>query len=147
VLIAPAFFLQGASAMMLRNLLGCLLMTGVVLVSGCGPKDQAPHDKPSPVTGTINGPDGKPMANVGIYFQPTGNGFPMTFFAENGTFKGDMIPGKYAWSIRIPESGLNAAQQKAAATAYKGVPEKFREGSMDRQIEVKPNDTITIDLK
>lgn len=86
------------------------------------------------VSGTVNGPDGKPVKDVVLYFQPTGGeAMPIQFPLKNGTFSGRMIAGKYTYFLGAPQMGSDI---RKAETILKSFPATWKEGSLDRQISV-----------
>jgi hypothetical protein len=50
----------------------------------------------------------------------------------NGKVKGSVTPGKYTYYVSAADS----------ETAFGAIPEKHREGSMDRQIDIKSAGTV-----
>jgi hypothetical protein len=99
-------------------LFGCMLV-------GCGVnpgKNADPVDIDGKVTLA-----GKDVSGVVLNLQVTGEGTPLVMPVEKGACKGKVTPGKYTYFL----------SQASNATAFKDVPAKYREGSMDRQIEIK----------
>jgi len=93
------------------------------------------------VTGKLSQADGKPVGNVGLTLQPLDNGFVTTLqVAEDGSFQGEAIPGKYAYFI-----GKSTA--KNADQALKKVDAQFLEASMNRTVVVETGKTLSLVLK
>jgi len=55
-----------------------------------------------------------------------------TLPVTNGSTKGVVTPGKYTYYL----------SQASNPAAFEAIPEKFRAGSMDRQIEIKAGGTV-----
>ena len=91
---------------------------------------------PITVTGTVS-QDGKPVSDVVIQFQATGAGAQASMPVKNGEFTGSIIPGKYTYYF---------TESSAKPAGFRSIPEGFRSGSMDRQIEIKDGSRITIDI-
>lgn len=82
------------------------------------------------VSGKVNGPDGKPLNNVLIYFQATaGNAQGVNFPIKDGKFSGKMNAGKYTYYI--------GGEGSKFESSLKPLPKQWKEPSMDRQIEAK----------
>jgi hypothetical protein len=78
----------------------------------------------------------KPLTGVTVNFQPTGVGTQATMPVKDGSFKGSITPGKYTYYVT---EGSNTA-------SYKSVPSKYREGSLDRQIDIGAGQTLDLKL-
>jgi len=104
------------------------------VVVGCSTN---PGSNPDPVEvrGTVN-VSGKKITDVNLNLQPTGTGGQAIIAVKDGEFKGSAIPGKYTYYFT---EGKNA-------TAFATVPEKYRAGSLDRQIEVKAGASLALTL-
>ncbi|MFY8199155.1 MAG: hypothetical protein ACOVLE_00685 [Pirellula staleyi] len=83
---------------------------------------------------------GKPIGDVLLTLQPMGDGHvvPLTV-AVDGTFKGEVVPGKYAYYI-----GKSAS--KASEQAIKQVDAKYYEGNMSRTVMVESGKDLVITL-
>ena len=106
-------------------------------LTGCGGTTPATSTEVD-VTGTVTGASGAPLKDVELQFQATGGTARQATFTlkADGKFGGTMTAGKYTYFF-------NELPGKAAA--FNGVPAGFRQGSMDRQIEVKAGQPL--DLK
>jgi hypothetical protein len=83
---------------------------------------------------------GKPVGDVLLTLQPTGDGHvvPLTVAAD-GTFKGEVVPGKYAYYI-----GKSAS--KASEQAIKQVDPKYYQANMTRTVTVESGKDLDIAL-
>jgi len=70
---------------------------------------------------------GKDVNGVVLNLQVTGTGTPLTMVVSKGAVKGKVTPGKYTYFL----------SQGTSATEFKAVPAKYREGSLEREIEIK----------
>jgi hypothetical protein len=70
---------------------------------------------------------GKDLDGVILNLQVTGSGTPLTLPVTKGAAKGKATPGKYTYFL----------SQGSNANAFKAIPEKYREGSLERQIVIK----------
>jgi len=111
-----------------------LMLLAVVL--GCGSVD--PGTNPDPIDVTLNVTiAGKPADDLKFNFQPTGPGaLPAVVDVVKGKVQAKVNPGKYTYFISAGKS----------PASFNAVPKPFHQGSMDRQIEVKPGETIEITL-
>jgi hypothetical protein len=101
---------------------------------GCGSVKQNPE--PVDVSGRVT-QGGKPVSDVIFTFQPTGPGSAQaTLPVKAGEFRGKVNPGRYTYFI---SEGRNLA-------AFKTIPEKYRSGSLERQIDVAEGKDLTITL-
>ena len=116
----------------------CLLMFSIVAGCSGNPGIRSESGK---VAGKLASGDGKKIGNVGLTLQPLDNGFVTTLqVAEDGSFEGEMIPGKYAFFI-----GKSAA--KNAEQSLKKVDPKFYEANLTRTVVVQPGQELRIELK
>lgn len=83
---------------------------------------------------------GKPVGDVLLTLQPLGDGHvaPLTV-AVDGTFKGEVVPGKYAYYI-----GKSAS--KASEKAIQQVDPKYFEGNMTRTVLVESGKELVVAL-
>lgn len=117
-----------------RRIAFCLLAIPLSCFVGCSGYVSTSPGSEVDVSGKINGPDGKPLNDVFLHFQPTGgDAMPIQFPLKNGSFSGKMIAGKYTYYLGAPESGPNA---RKAETILKSLPATWKAGSLDRQISV-----------
>jgi hypothetical protein len=115
-----------------------LMLTG--LLSGCGAA-VAQRTAPSETTGMLTDSSGKAVGNVMLTLQPLEDGHlaPLQV-APDGSFKGELVPGKYAYFV-----GKSSA--KNSEIALKSVEPKFHEASLDRTVEVKPGEALKVVLQ
>ncbi len=73
--------------------------------------------------------DGKPMGNVTLMLQPleTGHMVPLSVGAD-GSFKGTIVPGKYAFYLAAKEDG---------SSNLSGIDNSLMQASMDRTVTVQ----------
>lgn len=127
---------------MTRRIAIRILALPLVCLAGCSGYVSTTPGTDVEVSGTINGPDGKPVKDVVLYFQPTGgDAMPIQFPLKNGSFSGRMIAGKYTYYLGAPQTGPDI---RKAETALKNFPAPWKEGSLDRQINVSGG---TLELK
>jgi hypothetical protein len=116
-----------------------LVLALMTLFVGCGP---AIREMPAPTAtkGKIT-LKGQPFGDVSIYIQPLTQGHPTTMqVAADGTFKGELTPGKYVYSIGL-------ASSKTSEQALKKVDPKYYDTSMEeRTIVVSAGEELTIAL-
>ena len=108
-------------------------LLGLVLVGCAG--DPGRNPDPVEVTGSVR-VAGKPVTDVVLNLQPTGAGGQAAVPVRNGEFKGTVVPGRYTYYFT----------EGRAPAAYRAIPEKYRAGSLDRQIDVGPGDRLTLNL-
>jgi hypothetical protein len=110
-----------------------LLILGL---TGCGYRDPGKNPDPVEVSGQVT-KGGKPVGDVVLNFQPTGDGTQATIPVKGGAYRGTITPGKYTYYIS--EAG-------GKANAFASIPEKYREGSLDRQIEIEKGKSLDLTL-
>lgn len=107
------------------------LLIALSALTGCGGDVPASGEEVD-VSGKVSAPAGKPLTGFVLHFQPTGGKARMAQFPlpADGTFSGKMMAGSYTYYL---------APGKGAATeqALEAFPEAYRQGSLDRQVEVK----------
>ena len=110
------------------------LCTVVLILAGCGGYIKTESGKEVEVSGRVNGPDGKPLKDIAIWFQGTGGASQSVMFATkaDGTFTGKMNAGKYTFYLGAPLQG----DTKKAEIVLKGLPEVWKAGALERQIDV-----------
>jgi hypothetical protein len=118
----------------MRKLIPLLGLAGLVLLVGCGVNPGKNPDQVD-ITGKVTLP-GKTVTDVTFNLQPTGTGTQAFYPVKNGEFKGKATPGKYTYFI----------SEGPSASAFKAIPEKYRSGSMDRQIDVDAGTPLNITL-
>jgi hypothetical protein len=108
-------------------------LLGLVLI-GCS-RGSGPNPDPIEVSGTVQ-LAGKPVTDVVLNLQPTGTGGQAAIPVKNGEFHGSVIPGRYTWYFTETKN----------LTAYRAIPEKYRAGSMDRQIDISSGAKLTLSM-
>jgi hypothetical protein len=115
-----------------------LLLLG--LTFGCS-TNPGLRTEPGVVEGKLESSDGKVVGNVGLTFQPLDNGFVTTLqVAEDGSFKGDLVPGKYAYYV-------GKSSSKNADQSLKKVDSKFQEADMSRTVVIEASKPVSLVLK
>jgi hypothetical protein len=119
-----------------RMMIAACLTLSLVGCGGRTPDSSTEVD----ATGTVTNASGAPVKDVEIQFQSTGGTARQATFklGADGKFAGKMTAGKYSYFF-------NELPGKAAAFA--GIPQAFRQGSMDRQIEVSAGKPIEIKVQ
>ena len=126
-----------------RRIAVCILAFPLLSFVGCSGYVSTSSGTDVEVSGTVNGPDGKPVKDVVLYFQPTGGeAMPNQFPLKNGSFSGKMIAGKYTYYLGAPVQA--GTDQRKAETILKSMPAAWKAGSLDRQISVSGG---TLELK
>jgi hypothetical protein len=121
----------------MRNL---LLILTVALVAGCA---GAPAQMPAPtaIKGKVELSGGKPASGLVLNLIPLEGQHPGVFeVAEDGSFKGDAITGKYTYFV-AKGSAKNSEQ------TLKLVNAKLYEADANRNIVVKAGEDIKITLE
>jgi hypothetical protein len=108
----------------------------VLVLSGCGYRDPGKTSDPVEVSGRVT-KDGRPVSDVVLNLQPTGDGTQATLPVKGGDFRGSITPGKYTYYI---------SEVNGKAKAFTSIPEKYREGSLDRQIEIEKGKSLDLTL-
>jgi hypothetical protein len=108
----------------------CGIALAVLVLVGCG-VNPGKNAEPVDLEGKVS-IAGKDVSYGTLSLQPTTKGTMATLPISNGKVKGVVTPGKYTYYI------------SAASTeeAFEAIPEKYRSGSMDRQIEIKTAGTV-----
>lgn len=107
-----------------------LLVIGLLcLFSGCAYKVEM-LSEPVSVSGKLS-KSGQPLANVILMLQPLEKGHPVPLkVGADGSFKGSIVPGKYAYFL-MPLDEANAA-------VLNGVDASLKEANMQRTISLEP---------
>jgi hypothetical protein len=114
-----------------------LLTTVSISLAGCGMNPPSVADR-VPVKGRVTLADGKPVRDVMLSLQPLDGGFMAGMnVGADGTFRGEAVPGKYAYFLGVQEVGTTADRQKSAV-ALKGIPGQYRSPHLERTLEVQP---------
>ena len=123
----------------MKNVIWLLIVT-LTMSAGCS-TNPGLRQESEKVTGKLSQGDGKAIGNVGLVFQPMEDGFEATFqVAEDGTFQGEAIPGKYAYYI-------SKSASKNAEQALRKVDSQYREAAMNRTVVVEPGKTLSLVLQ
>lgn len=111
-----------------------LVLLAGLLVVGCGVN---PGKNPDPVeiSGKVTR-GGRPITDVVLNLQPTGSGTQAMYPVVNGEFKGKATPGKYTYYF---SQGRNPAN-------FRGIPEKYQSGAMDRQVDISAGASLTLTI-
>jgi hypothetical protein len=109
-----------------------LLLVFALGLCGCGGYSPEPGQEVQ-VSGKVPAPAGKTLTGFVLHFQPTGGKARMAEFTlpADGSFSGPMMSGSYSYYL-IPGKAGTAATEKA----LEGFPEAYRQGSLDRQVDV-----------
>ncbi len=108
--------------------------------TGCGYREPM-STKEVEVSGKVTLPDNLPTKDLRISFFATGqpavsNAMPL---GADGTFKGKLISGKYTYFV----SGFSDDDRKAAPILAK-LPANYKEGSLDRQMDIGGGGELTL---
>ena len=123
----------------MKNILWLLILTLTMSV-GCS-NSPGLRSESEKVTGKLSQGDGKAVGNVGLTLQPLDNGFVTVFqVAEDGTFQGEAIPGKYAYFV-------GKSNAKNADQALKKIDTQYLEANMNRTVVVEPGKAISLVLQ
>ena len=116
-----------------------LLIALLGLSTGCG-SAAIPMGAMTTVQGKLETSAGKPVGGVLLTLQPLGDGHPAPMeVAENGTFKGEAVPGKYAYYV-----GKSSA--KNGEQSLKQVNDKYQKADMRRTVTVQAGQELRIAL-
>ena len=110
----------------MRNYVSLLLL--VLAITGCGYRAEMLKG-PTEVTGKVT-KGGQPFGNVVLMMQPLETGHPAPLEVKaDGTFKGALVPGKYAYY-------LAPSNDPAQAGVLNGVDSGLKEANMQRTVTV-----------
>lgn len=119
-----------------RNIVAFVAL--IVLV-GCSGR-VAEKQPPGRISGKIV-QQGKAVSDVVITFQPLEDGHLVGFpVADDGSFEGEVVPGKYAYFV-----GKSAS--KTSEQSLKKIHSKFLEANMDRTIVLARGQNVLISLE
>ena len=111
------------------------LMIAVIslCVVGCGGSQPGRKTAPVNVTGKLS-QAGQPVGKVAVTFQPLDHGHMINLTVKaDGTFQGEMIPGKYAYTIVPGQSSTK-------------VDPRFIEADLQRTVDVEAGKPMLIAL-
>ena len=111
----------------MRNLV--ILFMACLFTLGCGYRAEMLKG-PTEVAGKVT-KGGQPFGNVVLMLQPLETGHPAPLEVKaDGSFKGSLVPGKYAYY-------LAPSNDSAQAAVFQGVDAGLKEANMERTITVK----------
>lgn len=111
---------------MMRSYVSLLLL--VFAITGCGYRAEMLKG-PTEVAGKVT-KGGQPFGNVTLMLQPLETGHPAPLEVKaDGTFKGTLVPGKYAYY-------LAPSNDPAQAGVLNGVDSGLKEANMQRTVTV-----------
>ena len=119
----------------MRSFLTAIALLGVI---GCGSPQPGLKSTPVSEVGKVS-LAGQPVGNVAVSFQPLDNGHQKSLPVKpDGTFQGELISGKYAYSLvqSTPES-----QQVLGK-----IPPQYLEPDLQRTVQVAPGQELVIAL-
>jgi hypothetical protein len=111
----------------------------VLSAMGCGASQPGLKNTPVGVTGKVS-QGGQPVGNVAVSFHPTDHGYLTNLqVAPDGTFKGELISGTYAYSIAqsiVPDS----------AQAIGKIAPQYLEPNLQRTVKIEADQEVLIVL-
>lgn len=117
-------------------------LVAIATFAGCADSGK-PLGASSAFSGTLTAADGAPVGNVMLNLQPLETGHPVLLEVdEQGNFKGEAVPGEYAYFI-----AKSAKKGAAAEAALKKIPAAFLEASMTRKVKLGEPGTLAITLQ
>jgi len=117
-----------------------LLILSLALSVGCG-TSVTPMPGPTAIKGKLELSSGKPASGLVFNLYPLEGQHPGVFeVAEDGTFKGEAISGKYTYFVTKGSS-------KTSEQTLKAVNPKLYEADLARAIVVKAGEDINIKLE
>lgn len=119
---------------MIRFIASATLLAAL-LTTGCSSYVETEAGQRVEISGTLTGPDGKPMKDVGLQFFAMGGLAQQVVLPvdSNGKFKGEVVVGKYSFYC-TEQYGTGAAKSRAALAK---VADKYKEASESRTVEIK----------
>ncbi len=120
---------------------GCFSLAICLAAIGCSGK-VAMMTEDVPVKGKVSLANGSTVGDVYLQLQPLETGHAKKFkLAQDGTFNGETIPGKYAYYI-VPVNDEEAANDPN----YQAIPEAFRDSDINRTVVVAAGQDLNITL-
>jgi hypothetical protein len=111
------------------------ILFAALVLAGCG-VDPGRNPDPVEVSGRVS-LRGKPVGDVVLNLQATGEGVQAALPVTGGTFKGTVVPGTYTYYFTETKS----------PAGLKAIPEKYHRGSLDRQIKITGGEPLTLALE
>ncbi len=103
-------------------------------VVGCGGPGQVAE--PVHIEGQVTLADGRPVKDVMLTLQPTHAGRMAGLkLGPDGSFRGEVVPGRYAYCVSEQEGKTPAERQRYGA-AFKAIPEKYRSANMEHVVQI-----------
>jgi hypothetical protein len=119
----------------MRSFLAIVILAAL----GCGGSSPGTRGAPVSVTGKVS-QAGQPVGNVAVSFQPLDRGHMKSLPVKpDGTFQGELLGGRYAYSIV-------ASTSPESHQALSKVAPQFLEPNMERTVEIQPGQELQIML-
>jgi hypothetical protein len=118
----------------MQNVIRLGLVMGLLAVSGCGVSNRSLGEPVDVVLKVTAG--GKPVNNVTLTLQPMVDGVQAQGVVTNGELKAMIVPGVYTYYIDSARNPADLAK----------IPEAYRSGSIDRQLEIKQSGTFEVQI-
>ncbi|RPH83838.1 MAG: hypothetical protein EHM77_01190 [Planctomycetaceae bacterium] len=117
-------------------------LVAIAACIGCSDSPQ-PLGASSAFSGKLTTADGAPVGNVLLNLQPLESGHPVLLEVdEQGNFKGEGVPGEYAYFV-----AKSASKGASAEAALKKVPAEFLEANMTRKVKLGESSELAITLQ
>jgi hypothetical protein len=132
---------NGETSMTSRHRIAASLVLGLGLISmlGCSSNPGMVADR-VPIEGTVT-LNGKPVGNVALQLQPLDVGQLVVMdVAADGRFRGEAVPGRYAYSFTV-------ASGDRKGSAFKAIPSQYHDTNMERTIQVRGGSPIELGLR
>lgn len=112
-----------------------ILVFSVLVLSGCGETDPGTNPAPKLTTFSVT-MSGQPVDDVRLNLQPIAAGLPAVVEIKEGRGEFDVTPGEYTYFVSAGKSDAS----------FSKVPEKYREGAMDRTVKVAGGEQLELKL-
>ncbi len=110
----------------------------LLFVVGCS-SSVALKSGPTKISGKVSTADGKPVGGILLTLQPLEDGHMAPIeVAKDGTFSGELIPGKYAYFVG------KSATSKSSDQVLKQLSPKYLEADLNRTVQVTPGEDLAI---
>jgi hypothetical protein len=134
----PALSLFWGYFVMQRLVAMSFFLAGLLGLTGCGYMVEM-RSEPADVQGTVMF-NGKPVQNVTLNLQPTGNTLPTSMqVGADGKAKGKVIPGTYVFYFSAPEKA-------SGASTFKTIPAKYREPHAEHSVSISGSTDFEIQV-